>query len=160
MSFVLSNHQKAVVFSGDILEGDGKFSQDDSLVVQNLDYNFERTCNSNGIPFGITANPVVEFSIRFMEDCKVKSFFSLLNDNDLVEFSLVFGATFDANRKTCDYQNAIVLSGYVVEVDQDYSYNESSTGEFQRLLKIRFLAAEVTYAGSQSNKTLVISNRI
>lgn len=160
MSFVLSNHQKAVFLQGNILDDNVKFSQQDCLVAQRLDYNFERTCNSKGIPFGATINPVVEFSIRFMDDLKVKSFFSLINTMDVTEFSFVFGITFDANRKIGNYENAVVVRGYVVGIEQDYNYNVSSEGEFHKILNIKFLALDVTYAGSQSNKTLVISRRI
>lgn len=160
MSFVLSNHLKAVFLKGNILDDDARFSQYDCLTAQRFDYNFERTCNSKGIPFGSTTHPVVSFSLRFMDDLKVKSFFSLINSMDVAEFSFVFGVTFDENRRISSYENAVVVRGYVVGLEQDYTYNVSSEGEFQRLLNVEFLALDVTYAGSQSNKTLVISRKI
>lgn len=160
MSFALSNHQKVVFINGNILDENVKFSQNDCQTVRKFDYNFERTCNSKGVPFGMTTNPIVEFSLRFMDELAVKPFFSLLNSMEIAEFSFLFGASFDGEQKIDGYDNAIVARGYVVEVVQDYFYNEFSDGELQRRLNIKFLAAEMTYVGTQSNKTLLFSKRI
>ena len=156
MSFVLSNHLKAVLLQGDILEDNVKYGQKDCQTVLVFDYNFERNCNSKGIPFGATINPVVGFTLRITDDLKVKSFFSLLKSEDIVEFSFVFGITFDSDSKISNYENAVVVRGYVVGIEQDYSYGASSEGAFQKKLNVKFLALDVTYSGSQSNKTLDI----
>lgn len=161
MSSNLTNHRETMLLMGDILDENVKFSQQDCVVLQKFDYVFERSCNGKGIPFGTTVNPVVEFTIKFLDESRPKSILELLNSMDMMEASFLFNVSFDKNRKVSDYDNAIVVRGYVVDVEQNYHCSALPGEESQKLLRVKLLAADVTYAGDRSqNKTLVISRRI
>lgn len=159
MTANLTNHRKTVLLIGNILDDNVRFGQEDCVVVQKFEYVFERTCNTNGIPTGTTINPVVEFSFKFMDDAKPKSLFKYLNSMELIEITFLFNVSYNDNRKISDYDNAIVMKGYVVEVEQDYHYSGTNGEESQRIMKVKLLAADVTYVDDRSCKTLVLSDR-
>lgn len=157
MGFVYSNFLKVMFFPGNILEKNRKFNQIDSLTVQQFDYTFARTCNSNGIPFGATINPVVECTLKFMSESKVKNIIANTISRSVDEYTFLFNASFDSDRNVDNFENAIVVRGYVVNVEQIFSARERSNENQPMELKITILASDITYAGSQADKTLYFS---
>lgn len=157
MGFVYSNFLKVMFFPGNILDKERKFNQSECLTVQTFDYSFERTCNSNGIPFGATINPIVECTLKFMSEIKVKGIIGNTLSRDVEEYTFLFNASFDKDRNVDNFENAIVVRGYVVDVEQTFSARESRNENQPMEIKVRILATDMTYAGSQSNKSLFFS---
>lgn len=158
MGFVYSNYLKVMFFPGSILDKDRKFNQMDCLTVQTFDYNFERTCNSNDLPFGATINPVVECTLKFMSESKVKGIIGNTLSRNAEEYTFLFNASFDQDRNVDNFENAIVVRGYVVDVEQTFSARESRNENQPMELKVRILAMNIMYVGSQTNKTLYFSH--
>lgn len=159
MGLVYSNYLKVLFVVGNVLDENRKWTQEGMLTVQKFDYAFSRTCNSNGIPFGATTNPIVEFTLKFMAENKVKSLVDDIMSRSEDEFSFLFNAQFDQQRKLENFENAVVVRGYVVDMEQMFAATESNNENQPMELKVKVLASDLTYAGSQSNKTLFIYKR-
>jgi hypothetical protein len=90
-----------------------------------------------------------------------KVFYSNLLNNAPFNYSFLFNATFNANQRLADYEDGMVVNGYVVSVEENYSANRGITGEEEQiLLDVTLLTRSVTYVGreEQNNYKSVFIN--
>jgi len=158
MAILYSNELKAFVVAEDFLENPMSVLKENCLTVQHFDYQCEHKRNASGEVYGPTEPVILKFTVRVNSPKHAKVFYSNLLSNSYFNYSFLFNATFNANQRLGDYEDGMVVNGYVVSVEENYSTGKNQTGEDEQiLLDVAILARSVTYLGreEQNNYTSV-----
>lgn len=158
MATLYSNELKAFVVAEDFLENPMSVLKENCLTVQHFDYQCEHKRNASGEVYGPTEPVILKFTVRVNSPKHAKVFYSNLLSNSYFNYSFLFNATFNANQRLGDYEDGMVVNGYVVSVEENYSTEKNQTGEDEQiLLDVTILARSVTYLGreEQNNYTSV-----
>lgn len=158
MATLYSNELKAFVVAEDFLENPMSVLKENCLTVQHFDYQCEHKRNASGEVYGPTEPVILKFTVRVNSPKHAKVFYSNLLSNSYFNYSFLFNATFNANQRLGDYEDGMVVNGYVVSVEENYSTGNNQTGEDEQiLLDVTILARSVTYLGreEQNNYTSV-----
>ena len=160
MAKLFSNELKAIVVPEDFLENPKNVLKENCLVVQHFDYQAEHKRNSAGEVYGPTEPVMLKFTIRVNSPRHARVFYSNLLSNAHSNYSFLFNATFKSYQRLADYEDGMVVNGYVLSVEENYSATRSITGEEEQiLLDVTILTRSVTYMGreEQNNyKTIFI----
>jgi hypothetical protein len=66
------------------------------------------------------------------------------------EYSLLFNVTFDPNQRLSDYEDGMIVDGYVVGVEERYTSQTGKAGsDKQMLLDVEILVRSTTYLGRE-----------
>ena len=158
MATLYSNELKAFVVAEDFLENPMSVLKENCLTVQHFDYQCEHKLNASGEVYGPTEPVILKFTVRVNSPKHAKVFYSNLLSNSYFNYSFLFNATFNANQRLGDYEDGMVVNGYVVSVEENYSTGKNQTGEDEQiLLDVTILARSVTYMAreEQNNYTSV-----
>lgn len=158
MATLYSNELKAFVVAEDFLDNPMNVLKENCLTVQHFDYQCEHKRNASGEVYGPTEPVILKFTVRVNSPKHAKVFYSNLLSNSYFNYSFLFNATFNANQRLGDYEDGMVVNGYVVSVEENYSTGKNQTGEDEQiLLDVTILARSVTYMGreEQNNYTSV-----
>ena len=153
---------KVMIFSGDLARfADSsfndvvlkdRFAQSKGFTIQQFSYNCELSRNEVNTVYGQSGNVIVDFSIRVMRNDQIL-FYEKLKELAADRFSFVFNGSFD-NGQFKDFDSAIVVDGYVVDVEE-----HAANDEQQALMTVKLLARELTYVHkSGTHLVLNISN--
>lgn len=164
---IVSDYLKAILYPDNLLEN-GRISEnqwnaekDKCPVIQHFSYKCQRNRNDAGIPYGSTTPTELRFSMRLGKPDDGKLFYKQLTLNELFEYTFIFNATFDDNKRLKSFEDAMVARGYVVDVKEDFdtSVTDDNVSE-QILIEITLLLGSITYVGKEdkSNKKLEITN--
>lgn len=152
----LSNHLKAVMLIGNISDQMACFYQSDCLTVQHFDYSLDRALNKRGIPVGNTNVTTISVTVRIIKKSQMKIIFSMLEKMECNDFSFLFNATFAPDHSIFSKEDAMVVRGVVVEIDEHFK-SVAEDESRQILLSFKILASDITYMGTMFNKVLTIS---
>ena len=166
MSFI-SNFLKAILYPDNLLEygqiGDNQWNAEKEKcpVIQHFSYKVQRNRNDAGIPYGGTTPTELKFTIRLGQPDDSKLFYDRLMLNELFEYTFIFNASFDENKRLKDFEDAMVARGYVVDVQEDFSKimtEGSADKESQEADTVS--NSSITYVGKeeQNNRKLEITN--
>ena len=166
MSFI-SNFLKAILYPDNLLEyapiDDNLWNaeKDKCPVIQHFSYKVQRNRNDAGIPYGGTTPTELKFTIRLGQPDDSKLFYDRLMSNELFEYTFIFNATFDDNKRLKSFEDAMVTRGYVVDVKEDYdrAVTDGNLSD-QILVEVTLLLSSITYVGKeeQNNRKLEITN--
>jgi len=190
---MISDYLKAVIYPETLLEyeqsGEKLWNavKDKCPVIQHFSYKVQRNRNDAGIPYGGTTPTELKFTIRLGQPDDSKLYYDRLMLNELFEYTFIFNASFDENKRLKDFEDAMVARGYVVDVQEDFSKimtegsadKESqeadtvSNGQSkspkdkvkdnlsdQIMVEVTLLLSSITYVGKeeQNNRKLEITN--
>lgn len=161
MATLFSNELRAIVVAEDFLENPINVMKENCLTVQHFDYVCEHKRNASGEVYGPTEPVMLKFTIRINSPRHAKAFYNNLLNNAPFNYSFLFNATFNANQRLSNCEDGMVVNGYVVSVDENYSSNKNITGEEEQiLLDVKILTRSVTYMGreEQNNYKSVFIN--
>ena len=151
---MISNNIKAILIPEDFSEIT-RVSQDKCLTLQHFDYKCQRSRNEEGIPYGSTVSVTLNCTIRTINDLQV--YYDRLKSNAPNTYTFAFNATFDAQKCLSDYEDAMIVSGYIIDIEENFDSAKNENGESeQMLINIKILLSSITYVGKNSNKTLSI----
>ena len=164
---IISDYLKAILYPDNLLEygkiGDNQWNaeKDKCPVIQHFSYKVERNRNDAGIPYGGTTPTELKFTIRLGQPDDSKLFYDRLMSNELFEYTFIFNATFDDNKRLKSFEDAMVTRGYVVDVKEDYdrAVTDGNLSD-QILVEVTLLLSSITYVGKeeQNNRKLEITN--
>ena len=164
---IISDYLKAILYPDNLLEygkiGDNQWNaeKDKCPVIQHFSYKVERNRNDAGIPYGGTTPTELKFTIRLGQPDDSKLFYDRLMLNELFEYTFIFNATFDDNKRLKSFEDAMVTRGYVVDVKEDYdrAVTDGNLSD-QILVEVTLLLSSITYVGKeeQNNRKLEITN--
>lgn len=150
MAKLFSNELKAIVVAEDFLENPKNVLKENCLLVQHFDYVAEHRRNSAGEVYGPTEPVKLKFTIRVNSPRHARVFYNNLLSNAHSNYSFLFNATFNSYQRLADYEDGMVVNGYVLSVEEDYSATRSITGEEEQiLLDVTILTRSVTYMGRE-----------
>ena len=161
----ISHYIKAMLFFQDITEAVYAPKREQGYTLQSFRYECSRTRNSQGIPYGPTQATVLRFTLKSLPDGYLKELYQRLKEkNAATSFSVVFDATFRSidteGMVLSDYDNAIVATGMVVNVNEAYDASSQYTvGDTDRTrhethelmtTTVEFLLQSISYVGSNN----------
>lgn len=148
MATLYSNELKAVVLQENFLDNPLNVMKEKCQTVQHFEYCCEHSRNETGNLYGSSEPTLLTFTVRVTSMRQTGSFFSSLASNDHFCFSFIFNATFGANQRLANYDDGMVVDGYVVNIDEVSSQKIDENGEnTQPLLRVKILVRSVTYLG-------------
>lgn len=152
MAVSYSNELKAVVVTENFLENPMNVLKENCLTVQKFSYNCVHKRNSAGEVYGPTEPVILDFKVRVNSPYHAKAFYSALGLNQHYDFSLLFNVTFHANERLADYEDGMVVNGYVVKVEEDYHSAKNEEGhDEQMMLNVKVLVCSAIYLGKEKN---------
>ena len=150
-----SKELKAVVTLDNVLDGAKRVLKENCLVVQNFDYQCTFKRNENGRVYGAMESVILSFRVLVNDPRHAMIFLMELASNNVSCFSFLFNATYGPNERLRDYEDGMVVRGYLVSAEEQYSTETSETGRYkQMLLDLKLLVSEVIYLGYEEDKNL------
>ena len=146
---------RAVITLDNVMDGSKRILKENCLVVQNFDYQCTFKRNEKGRVYGAMESVVLSFKVRVNDPRHAMMFLMELASNNVSCFSFLFNATYGPNERLKNYEDGMVVKGYIVGAEEQYSTETSETGQYkQMLLDLRMLVSEVVYLGYEKDKNL------
>ena len=129
------------------------------LPLQHFSYECRYKRNAGGDVYGASLPVYLDFTVRVASPESIKDFFREIVDNDRPAFSVLFNATFGPTARLADYEDGMIVRGYVVDIEEEY---ESAPGadniSEQMLAHIKLLVTSITFLGAseENNYTMTI----
>lgn len=159
MAKVFSNELKAILVMEDVSSPEAAVWQDKSFTVQQFSYDCRRDRNQQGEPYGATLPSFLDFTIRVSSGDSAREFFERMYEREPFPYSFLFNARFDAQRKMSEYEDAMVASGYIIDVLESYDNEPQPDGSSeQMLISARLLLCHLAYLGKENVLKLIINN--
>ncbi len=160
----MSTNSKALFFPDDLQEVH-QVRQDKCLTIQHFGYKCNRERTERGIPYGPTQSSVLQVVLRTTPNTKF--YYNQLQNNLPHKYSFLFNTTFDENKVIKDYDAAMVIVGYVVDIEEVFDASQrvfySQKGNTmnlndneQMLISISILLNDIIYIGKNKNQELSI----
>jgi hypothetical protein len=158
MPAIFSNQLKALLVVEDITEQGVNVWQDNCFTVQHFSYDCHRRRNDAGEPYGPTVPAYLDFTVKVASDNNGKVFFERMQQDETFPYSFLFNASFNSMRRLSECQDAMVVTGYIVEVEESYGEVSTEEGvEEQMLIHARLLVSNIAYLGQESILELTIT---
>lgn len=154
----LSNELKAAVLLEDIRDTGKTALQDKCITVQHFNYSSLRKRDYTGTAYGPSEPVILDFAIRVNTSAQAKPFYNYLISEEHFSLSFIFNAVFSHMKRLSDYDDAMVINGYIIELEEDYQGSALGKNNEQISLNIRMLVRNITYIGKESNKTITFIN--
>lgn len=153
-----SSHLKAVLYPEAINTDKPSVYQNQCLTVQQFSYECMRNRDSSGEPYGPTVSVLMLCTVRLGQPDAGKMFYQALDAGSSMPYTFLFNASFDQQKLIKDYEDAIIVHGYVVKLEEDYTNQPLDDGTTdQMLLHVTLLLSDITYKGNSSDKVIVIN---
>jgi len=161
MAINLSNHLRAMIYPSNILAEDiCRIPMDKCFTVLHFNYECKKERNQAGFPFGDTTSTILSFTIKLMNPEDGKLFYQRMQINEPDYFTFMFNAMLEDHQEVIGYEDAMVVCGYVVDVEDDYSTTPSKNGYTEQMqIHVKLMIANITYIGTNGNRNLEISRK-
>ena len=134
---------------------------DRCFTVLHFSYECKRERNKSGYPFGNTTSTILDFTIRLMSPEDGKPFYQQMQQNEPEFFTFLFNATLFNRQYVTGYEDAMVVNGYVIDVEDDFTNAPTSEGSTeQMLIHVKLLVANITYIGVNGDRYIEISRKV
>jgi hypothetical protein len=152
MDMLYSNELKAVVITENFLDNPKNVLKENCLTVQHFEYLCEHKRNNANELYGATQSVILKFTVRVNAPHQAKAFYKRLLRNGYDNFSLLFNATFNVNQRLDNYEDGMIVNGYVIGIEEDYNSSKNSRGiDEQMTLNVQLLVRSITYLGRERN---------
>lgn len=150
MAALFSNELKAIVVPENFLENPKNVLKENCLTVQHFDYQCEHKRNESGEVYGPTKPVMLKFAVRVNSPKHARVFYRNLVTNSHYNYSFLFNATFNGYQRLADFEDGMVINGYVVSVEEKYSSEKNQNGEEEQvLLDVTLMVRSVNYMGRE-----------
>lgn len=154
MADYLSNELKAVLFLEDITEGI-PMRKEHGYTIQHFDYNYYRTRDHEGKPYGTSNTSLMDITVRTISANGYKELYQRLQSRELYPCTIVFNATYDEFQILKDYTDAMVVNGYIVEIEEVFdTIGEKKQG---MMLSMKILLHSLDYLGTSVNRKYMVN---
>lgn len=160
MAMNLSNHLNAILYPGNILtEEVCGIPMDKCFTVLHFNYECRKERDKAGFPFGNTTSTFLYFTLRLIRPEDGKMFYQQMHHNEPSDFTFMFNVKYE-NRRIKKSEDDMVVSGYVVDVEDDYTTTPMKDGSTEQMqIHVKLLVANMTYIGINGNRTITISRQ-
>lgn len=152
MATLYSNELKAVVVMENFLDNPKNILKENCMTVQHFNYECVHKRNDAGEIYG-AINPVtLEFVVRINSPRQAKAFYKELVSNEHCHFSFLFNVTYNDNQRLSNYEDGMVVNGYIVHIEEEYTSRTNQAGSSTQIeLHVKILSRSVTYLGSDNH---------
>ena len=157
MSGPISNQLKALLVAGDITEKGIKVRRTDCFTVQHFSYGCRRLRNDEGAPYGPTVPAYLDFTIRVAAGEKEKVFYDRILRSETFRYSFLFNGSFNDKQYLSTYDDALVATGYIVDMEEIHGDPSPGPSPEQTLLRVRLLLSKLSYVGTERVMELTIT---
>lgn len=158
MSGTILNQVKMLLVLEDIAEQGLDVRQNNSFTVQHFSYTCCRRRNDSGIPYGPTLPAYLDFTVKVVSDNNGKVFLERMQTNETFPYSFLFNASFNEVRRLSEFEDAMVASGYIVDVEEEYESTPAADGTTEQMLfHIKLLISNLAYLGRDRTLDLTIT---
>lgn len=150
---------KALILTKDITENKIVVKQADGLTLQHFSYQCGRKRTASGVPYGPTVPSYLDFTIRVSAKGQGKVYFERAGLNMPFRYTFLFNATFDSKKKNIlsDYDDAMIVTGYIVEMEEFFDPPKGESSDEQSLLRCRLLLCSISYLGTTGTKPVQLT---
>lgn len=149
------NELKALVVIADLSESEKNITSEQCMSVQHFDYHCARKRDQKGRTYQAAEPTMLCFSVRINAADQAKPFYSQMMSQDAGIVSFIFNASFNDTHRLQKYDDAMVVNGFVVDVQEDFcSAAATEQNEEQIILRARMQVCSITYMGETDNKVL------
>lgn len=157
MPVVFSNQLKALLITEDITEQGVSVWQSNCYTVQHFSYECRRRRNESGVPYGPTTPSYLDFSVRIANAESGKVFFERMKTYQSFPYSFLFNASFNDMRKLSECEDAMVATGYIIDLEETYDKPQEDGVQEQMLLRGKLLLCNIAYLGRDKKMKLTIT---
>lgn len=148
MARLLSNQLKTLLVMEDMLDNPMNVLRESCQVVQSFHYEARRKRNGNGDIYGPAESVLLDFTLRLTSAQQGRGFYAEMARPSHFPCSFLFNASFSENGRLCDYEDGLMVNGYVVDLREEFeSAPESDGAAEQILLHVRMLVRNMTVLG-------------
>ncbi len=152
MARLYSNELKAVVYADNVLDNPVGVLRDHCITVQHFDYSCVLKRNDSHRVYGSSEGVTLNFTIRINAPEQARVFYRRLLESGHYMFSFLFNATYNAFDRLSDYDDGMVVDGYVVHLEEKYKTGKTDDGASdQMLLEVKLLLRSITYLGVENH---------
>ena len=151
---LLSNELKAVAVMANMTEAADGITSDQCMSVQHFDYHCAHKRDAKGRTYQANEPAILRFRVRLNSAEQAQLFYQKLTDSEFGFLSFVFNVTFSETGRLQDYDDAMVIEGYIVDLQEDFHSAALAEREELITLSVRMLVRAITYLGQYDNKTL------
>ena len=158
MSRLSSNELKAMLVVEDIMEQGVSVWQGNCFTVQHFSYTCSRRRNDAGVPYGPTVPSFLDFTVKVASDNNGRVFVDRMRKDETFPYSFLFNASFNEKQHFSECEDAMVATGYVIDVEECYDteLNGEQSSE-QMLIRVRLLLSNIAYLGEERTLRLMIT---
>lgn len=150
MATLYSNELKAVVVTENFLDNPMSVMKEHCLTIQHFDYTCEHKRNASYEVYGPTEPVILKFTVRVNSPAHARVFYRNLVANGYYDYSFLFNATFNNNQRLASCEDGMVVNGYVVSVEENYSAGKNTNGQDEQIqLDVTLLCRSVVYLGRE-----------
>lgn len=158
MAGTILNQVKMLLVLEAITEQGIDVRQNNSFTVQHFSYTCCRRRNDSGIPYGPTLPAYLDFTVKVVSGNNGKVFFERMQTNETFPYSFLFNASFTTAHQLSEYDDAMVASGYVVDVEEEFESAPGPDGTTeQMLIHVKLLISNLAYLGQDRTLDLTIT---
>ena len=142
----ISNQTKVVLFPDNYQE-QAYITKEKCIAVQHYSYTLQRNRNAYGEPDGRISGSAVTLTIRVGSRDSLRLFYQRLTQHYSSTYSLLFDATYDVQGYLTDQSGALIVEGYVVDVQELFDRDQANEEGEQMSLVCEILLTSVSCVG-------------
>ena len=152
-----SNYLKVILFPENICEMSVGILRNQCFTVQRFNYESKRRRGEEGrTAYHAEDVTVLEFTIRINSPENGKLFLSHMKELEPHDYSFLFNATFKSTDRIDNYEDALVATGYIIDIEEVFNSAKSEGQTEQMLMHVKLLLNNITFVGKQKNLMLSI----
>lgn len=152
---VRPQYLKAILFNNNLLEI-GSALQSQCYTIQDYHYHCYYERDKHGEPYGGVLSGYLDFSIVLSDLTACKYYYQCLDQHESSPFSFIFNATFNEKGRLANYENGMIIYGYVVDIEESCNHHDEEGNE-QMLLHVKMLVSNISFLGTESILSLEIT---
>ena len=154
MATLYSNELRAVVVLDNFLDNPKNILKENCMTVQHFNYECVHKRNDAGEIYGAVNPVILDFVVRVNSPRHARAFYRELVSNECANLSFLFNVTYNEYQRLSDYEDGMVVNGYIVHIEEEYTSNTDQSGSNTQIeLHVRLLSRSVTYQGSDNHFT-------
>ena len=152
MATLYSNELKAVVVMDNFLDNPKNELKENCMTIQHFNYECVHKRNEGGEIYGAVNPVMLDFVVRANSPRQAKAFYKELVSNEHTNFSFLFNVIYNENQRLQDYEDGMVVNGYIVHIEEEYTSRTNQAGSSTQIeLHVKILTRSVTYLGSDNH---------
>ncbi|MBQ8989688.1 MAG: hypothetical protein IJ067_08350 [Prevotella sp.] len=159
MATIYSNALKAALFLGNLEDGKLNVTKDLCFTVQHFDYRVERNRDKAGMPYGQHLTTILNYTVKLTAPEDSRVYYRLLTEDHPQAYSFLFNATYSQVGRLSAFDDALVVMGHVVDVEDNYDSAPEGDLSEQMLIHVKLLVTKIVYKGRDFDRVLEI-NRV